>query len=81
MTKQRADAWTAERRAKQSEMIHKWQPWDQSTGPRTDAGKAKVARNADKGGVWREMREIRKFYNQYFAEQRNQLIDIRREIE
>ena len=81
MTKQRADAWTAERRAKQSEMIHKWQPWDQSTGPRTDAGNAKVARNADKGGGWREMREIRKFYNQYFAEQRNQLIDIRREIE
>lgn len=42
--------WTPEARAKQAALITAWQPWRASTGPRTDAGKAKVARNADKGG-------------------------------
>jgi hypothetical protein len=42
--------WTAEARAKQAALITAWQPWCASTGPRTADGKAKVARNADKGG-------------------------------
>jgi hypothetical protein len=41
--------WTPEARAKQAALIHSWQPWNQATGPRTSAGKAKVARNADNG--------------------------------
>jgi hypothetical protein len=31
-------------------LIHKWKPWENSTGPRTVEGKAKVSRNAYKGG-------------------------------
>jgi len=43
--------WTPERRRQQSELIRRWRPWDRSTGPRTTLGKAKVARNAYKGGI------------------------------
>jgi hypothetical protein len=42
--------WTTEARAKQSTLITAWQPWRASTGPRSAGGKAKVSRNADKGG-------------------------------
>jgi len=42
-------AWTPERRAKQAEAIRRWQPWANSTGPRTTEGKARSSRNADKG--------------------------------
>ena len=38
--------WTPERRAKQAEAIRRWHPWESSTGPRSDAGKRKSARNA-----------------------------------
>ena len=47
--------WTSERRARQAERIRQWKPWERSTGPRTPAGKAKAARNAWKGGLWREL--------------------------
>lgn len=42
--------WTDAARAKQAAMIARWKPWQAATGPRTAAGKAKAARNADKGG-------------------------------
>jgi hypothetical protein len=45
-----ANGWTTERRAKQSAAIRQWRAWERSTGPRTAAGKARVARNAWKGG-------------------------------
>jgi hypothetical protein len=45
----RRSGWTPERRAKQAEAIRRWQPWDKSTGPRTEEGKARSSRNADKG--------------------------------
>ena len=38
--------WTPERRAKAAQAIHLWKPWEQSTGPRTDAGKTTAAMNA-----------------------------------
>ena len=61
MTK--ASGWTAERRAKQSEAIRRWRPWEQSTGPQSDDGKASASRNADKGGrreaLRAEVRELR----------------------
>jgi len=53
-----SNGWSLERRAKQAEAIRHWQPWTQSTGPRTRKGKARAARNADKGGVRQEMREL-----------------------
>ena len=53
-----ANGWTLERRARQTELIQKWRPWDKSTGPKTPEGKAKVAQNAYKGGTWRVLREL-----------------------
>jgi hypothetical protein len=42
--------WTAAARAKQSELIRGWRPWEVSSGPTTPLGKARSSRNADKGG-------------------------------
>lgn len=55
-----ANGWTPERKARQAELIKRWKPWKQSTGPRTQKGKAMVARNAFKGGLWREIREMQR---------------------
>jgi len=44
------NGWTPERRARQAELIKTWKPWEQSTGPTTSVGKARVASNAFKGG-------------------------------
>jgi hypothetical protein len=51
--------WTAERRARQAMLIHTWQPWKKSTGPRTLEGKSKSSRNAYKPNpIRRELIEI-----------------------
>lgn len=52
-----ANGWTPERRAKQARLSHQWRPWEKATGPKTEIGKAKVACNADKGGMRRKLRE------------------------
>ncbi|OYY75721.1 MAG: hypothetical protein B7Y43_18345 [Sphingomonas sp. 28-62-20] len=44
-------AWTPERRAKQAAIIAQTRPWENATGPRTDAGKAISSRNADTGAA------------------------------
>lgn len=41
---------TTEQRAQQSKAIRAWQPWKKSTGPKSGAGKATVAKNAMKHG-------------------------------
>ena len=46
-----ANGWTKERRQRQSELIQTWQPWTNSTGPRSAEGKAKSSQNAFKGGI------------------------------
>ena len=38
--------WTPEAREKQSQLIRQWQPWQHSTGPTTDQGKAISSQNA-----------------------------------
>ncbi|MGH6634624.1 MAG: hypothetical protein ACRED0_00285 [Gammaproteobacteria bacterium] len=48
------NGWTPERQARQSALIRRWKPWEKSTGPKSPEGKAKVSRNAFKGG-WREL--------------------------
>jgi hypothetical protein len=57
----RKSGWTPERRAKQAEAIRRWQPWAKSTGPRTEEGKARSSRNADKGAAALDerLREVR----------------------
>lgn len=41
-----AKGWTAERRAQQAERIRSSRPWEKSTGPRTEGGKARAACNS-----------------------------------
>ncbi len=53
-----ANGWTSERRARQAELIRQWRPWEKATGPRTQEGKATVARNAYRGGSWRLLRDL-----------------------
>lgn len=52
--------WTPEQRAEQAEKIKRWKPWERSTGPATDEGKAAASRNAVKhgmrGATWIEKR-------------------------
>jgi hypothetical protein len=40
---------TPEHRALRAELIRRWRPWEQSSGPKTDAGKAVVAMNSWRG--------------------------------
>jgi hypothetical protein len=55
-----ANGWTPERRARQAELIRGWKPWERSTGPKTTQGKARVSRNAYRGGVRPMLRELAK---------------------
>ncbi|CBJ42546.1 conserved protein of unknown function [Ralstonia solanacearum CFBP2957] len=43
--------WTPEQRATQAEKIRRWKPWERSTGPTTDEGKAAASQNAVKHGM------------------------------
>ena len=43
---------------RQTELIHNWKAWERSTGPRTTEGKARVSRNAYKGGARPLLREL-----------------------
>ena len=55
-----AHGWTPERRARQAALIRTWQPWAQSTGPRTAEGKAQAAANARAFHGWTpELQAIR----------------------
>ena len=69
-----ARTWTPEQRARQAELIRTWQPWEQSTGPKTPDGKAKAARNGDPGRMWAaeraEVRELRHTVSALLKEQR-----------
>ena len=53
-----ANHWTPERRAKQAEAIHAWQPWKRATGPRSNEGKAKASRNAYAGAMRLQLRVL-----------------------
>ena len=65
-----ATPWTLERRQRQAELIRQWQPWKQSTGPRTPEGKATASRNAWQGGHRAQLRELTKTLNAELAEMR-----------
>ena len=70
-----ANGWTDERRARQAEAIWRWRPWEKSTGPKTDEGKAKASRNAYKGSEWHAVREMSKAMHAMLRAQRKQLRD------
>lgn len=71
------NGWTPERRARQAALIRTWRPWEQSTGPTTDEGKARTARNGDKGGVWRierdKLRALKREFSELLRRQRDLL--------
>lgn len=73
-----ANGWTPERRARQAEAIRRWKPWEQSTGPRTDEGKARAKMNGYRGGHWRELREFSTAMNALLRAQRDELADVAR---
>lgn len=58
------NVWTTERRKRQAELIRQWAPWAKSTGPKTRAGKERVARNAWRGGDRQKLRSLIKLVNQ-----------------
>ena len=64
---------TPEHRKLRAELIKKWKPWENSTGPRTEEGKARASRNGFKGGQWREMLELARSVSAALREQRNSL--------
>lgn len=68
-----ARTWTPEQRQRQRDAIQRWQPWNQSTGPRSTEGKAVAARNAFTGGQRAELRRIVKDMNQALREHREWL--------
>lgn len=54
---------TPEHRELRRQLIHKWRPWEASTGPRTTEGKRRSARRGHKGAqrsLAREVSEILK---------------------
>jgi len=53
------NGWTPERRERQSELILAWKPWNRSTGPRTEEGKARSAMRGYKGAERQVLRELR----------------------
>jgi hypothetical protein len=57
---------TAEHRARQSAAIQQWRPWEHSTGPRSEEGKARVSRNAYKGGKREILRELARLLREHY---------------
>ena len=53
-----ANGWTPERRARQSQLIHKWKPWEKSTGASTPEGKKISSKNAVNYSLREVMREM-----------------------
>ena len=64
--------WTTQERQRQAELIKQWQPWQHSTGARTIEGKAIASRNAFKGGIRHQIKEL----NQLLRDQRKVLKDL-----
>lgn len=52
-----ARQWTQAQRERQAKLIHRWKPWEKSTGPRTLEGKRISSRNADRYALREIMRE------------------------
>ena len=66
-----ANGWTLERRASQAIAIQSWKPWEKSTGPRTDEGKQRVARNAYTGGSRQILRGLSRCLRELDKRQRD----------
>ena len=56
--------WTPEQKQKQAELIRRWSPWTESTGPQSADGKQKSSLNAYKGGLGARLRRLSKEVNE-----------------
>ena len=56
---------TAEHRRLRAELIQRWKPWEQSTGPRSAEGKATSARNGYRGGERQSLRALAKLLHSF----------------
>lgn len=74
-----ARSFTPEQRARQAELIRRWRPWASSTGPKTDTGKSRASRNADKGGQRPRLRLELKELHDLLKKQASLLDDVRSE--
>lgn len=50
--KRKTKGWSTERRRKQAQNCKETKPWKHTTGPKTEDGKAVIARNALKHGLY-----------------------------
>lgn len=69
--------WTPEQRQQQAAAIRRWKPWEQSTGPTSVRGKAKVAGNAYIGAERSALREAIKALSQVLKQQKCWLKEIK----
>ncbi len=64
--------WTEERRQRQAEIVRKAKAWQQSTGPRSEQGKARSAMNSTKhglrGGIFRQAQTFLALNNKLLKE-------------
>ena len=60
---------------RQREVIQRWKPWQQATGPTSAAGKATAARNAYTGGHTVSLRRLIVELNRLLSEQAKGLAD------
>ena len=52
--------WNQARRQRQAELIRNWKPWEHSTGPLSESGKARVSQNGFKGAPRAEQSKLAK---------------------
>lgn len=57
------NGWTPERKKRQAELIHNWQPWKHSTGATTPDGKQRAKMNARRFTVMGLYKQACKLYN------------------
>jgi hypothetical protein len=75
-----ARQWTAEQRARQATLIRGWQPWLASTGPSTEKGKRRVAKNAYQGAKRTELRQFSLSLNNLLNEAQEKLASIEKNL-
>lgn len=71
-----ANGWTTARKEAQAAAIRRWKPWECSTGPRTEAGKARAARNAYRGAHRQRHRDYVRAVKALLREQAGALIEV-----
>ena len=70
--------WSQARRQRQREAIQRWKPWEQSTGPRSEAGKARAAQNGRTHGLFdARSRDLMRSLHELLREQRQALKEVR----